>query len=154
MLPELKRTARHTGASLRLASELSRAIVFLQVRGFRQLAALLLILFLSGAPAMACMLPGAQMTEQELACCRMMKGGCGHMQMSSGQDCCQKVPQTSNDNAIQWKTPSFHLVIVVAMYVAIWGTSHSALLLAGALAHPDASPPHESPPSTISILRV
>ena len=103
---------------------------------------------------MACMLPGAQMTEQELACCRMMKGDCGHMQMSSGQDCCQKVPQTSNENAIQSKIPSFHPIVVVALYVATWEMSPSALLLAGAAAHPDAHPPHESPPPTITILRI
>lgn len=154
MRQDPKRTARHRGASPRLAFEPSRAIVFLQVRGLRQLVALLLVLFISGAPAIACMLPGAQMTKQELACCRMMKGDCGHMQMSSGQDCCQKVPQTSSDNAIQWKAPSFHPIVVVAFYVATWERLHSALLLAGAIAHPDASPPPKSPPSTISILRV
>lgn len=103
---------------------------------------------------MACMLPGAQMSEQELACCRMMKGDCGHMQMPSGQDCCQKVPQTSYENAMQWKTPSFHPIVVFALYVATWDTSPSALLLTGAFAHPDAYPPPESPPPTISILRV
>lgn len=103
---------------------------------------------------MACMLPGSQMTEQELACCRMMNGNCGHMQMSSGHDCCQKVPATSNENAIQSKTPSFHPIVVVALYVATWDVSPSALLLAGAVAHTGAHPPHESPPPTISILRI
>ena len=103
---------------------------------------------------MACMLPDAQMSDQELACCRMMKGDCGQMQMSSGQDCCQKVPQSSNMTAVQWKVPSFHAIAVVALYVTAWSMSPSAMLLPGGVMHPDASPPPESPPSTISILRV
>lgn len=124
------------------------------MRGVRQLAALLVLLFISGAPAMACMLPGAQMTDQERACCRMMKGHCGHMQMSFGQDCCQKVPQTADMSVVQWKAASFHPIVFVALYVASWQMPSSAVLLAGAVAHPDASAPHESPPATISILRV
>lgn len=103
---------------------------------------------------MACMLPDAQMTDQELACCRMMKGDCGHMQMSSGQDCCQKVPETSSMSAIQWKVPSFYPIAVVVLYVTAWNMSPSAILMTGGVAHPDASPPPESPPATISILRV
>ena len=135
------------------ASELLRSIVFSEVRGVRQLAALLLLLFISGAPAIACMLPGAQMTAAELACCRMMKGDCGHMQMSSG-DCCKKVPQTSEMSAVQWKVPAFHPIVLTSLCVATWGLSPSAVLLAGSVAHPGASPPPESPPPTISILRV
>jgi hypothetical protein len=103
---------------------------------------------------MACILPGAQMTAEELACCRMMKGDCGHMQMSSGQDCCEKVPQTSEMSAVQWKVPSFHPIVVIALCVTAWDLSPSAVLLAGSVAHPYASPPPESPPPTISILRV
>jgi hypothetical protein len=134
--------------------DLLQSHILLTVRGVRQLATLLLLLFISGAPAMACMLPGAQMTEQERACCRMMQGDCGHMQMPSGRACCQKVPQTSNTNAIQWKAPAFHPVVVAALYVATWEMSPSTLLLAGDVAHPDVSPPPESPPATNSILRV
>jgi hypothetical protein len=124
------------------------------MRGIRQFATLLLLLLISGAPAMACMLPGAQMTEQERACCRMMRGDCGHMQMSSGHDCCQKIPQTSGMNAIQWKAPSFHPIVVFALYMAKWEIAPSTLLFAGGVAHPDVSPPPESPPATNSILRV
>lgn len=103
---------------------------------------------------MACVLPGAQMTAGELACCRMMKGDCGHMQMSSGQDCCQKVPQTSEMNAVQWKVPSFHPIVVISLYVVAWALSPSAVLLTGSVAHPETAPPPESPPPTISILRI
>lgn len=123
------------------------------VRIFRQLAAVFLLLFVSGAPVMACMLPGAQMTAEELACCRMMKGDCEHMQMSSG-DCCKKVPQTSEMSVAQWKVPTFHPAVVISLCIAAWDLSPSAVLLTGSVAHPEASPPPESPPPTISILRV
>lgn len=103
---------------------------------------------------MACMLPGAQMTALERACCRMMKGDCGHMQMSSGQDCCKKVPQTSEMTAVQWKTPYFHPIVVISLCIAAWNTPSSAVLLAGSVSHPDAFPPPESPPPTVSILRI
>lgn len=103
---------------------------------------------------MACMLPDAQMSEQERACCRMMQGDCGHMQMSSGHDCCQKVPQTTQINAVQWKVPSFHPVIVAAVYLATWHLSLSDALQPFGVSRPDASPPPESPPATISILRL
>ena len=102
---------------------------------------------------MACMLPGIQMTAQERACCRMMQGDCGHMQMQAGNDCCQKVPQSTDMNAIGRTAPAIHPIMVVSLCLATWNMAPSRLLLAGGVAHPDASPP-KSPPAAISILRI
>ena len=58
-------------------------------------AALLLMMF--GVPAMACVLPHAQLSEAEKACCREMAGQCGNMDMPNGHSCCQTTvrPQQS-----------------------------------------------------------
>jgi len=67
------------------------------VKCLRQLGVLTLLLMISLAPAMACMAPNAQMTTQERACCRMMKGDCGQMEMPASHGCCQKAPGTVHD---------------------------------------------------------
>ncbi len=103
---------------------------------------------------MACMLPGAQMTPKELACCRMMQHDCGHMQMPAGQDCCRTAPQVSNDNALASETSSPPPVAFFVCDAATRQISRLPILMASAVAHPGGSPPPESPPSTVSILRV
>lgn len=128
-------------------------IVCLYVRRLRQVVGVILLLLLAVAPAMACMLSGSAMSEQERACCRMMHNDCGHMQMSAGHDCCEKVPASSELQARPCDARSIHAVVFLAVYVATWelpglrqGTED--------VRRPDASPPPESPPASISILRV
>jgi hypothetical protein len=73
--------------------------------------------------------------------------------MPAGGDCCQKVTQTSDMSAIL-KAPAFHPIVVVSLYIATWEMPPSTLFVTGGIAHPDTSPPPESPPATISIFRV
>lgn len=118
----------------------------------RQFGTMLLLAVSSLTPVMACMLPGAQMTAQERACCRMMHNQCEQMGMSESHGCCQKTPRA-----------------LYAVPATTTETLHSAAIpvnspIASELPNPfstatdwvehhDFSPP-QSPPSTISILRV
>jgi len=47
------------------------------MRVIRQFGVLVLLLVSCLAPAMACMVPNAEMSTQERTCCRMMKNQCG-----------------------------------------------------------------------------
>jgi hypothetical protein len=58
----------------------------LVMRLFRQFGVLVLLLVSCVAPAMACMVPNAEMSLQERACCRMMKNQCGQMAMPGSQN--------------------------------------------------------------------
>jgi hypothetical protein len=73
------------------------------MRIFRQLGALVLLLASCLAPAMACMVPDAQMSTEERACCRAMKNQCGQMEMLASHGCCQKTPASVHDNALDTK---------------------------------------------------
>ena len=74
------------------------------MRILRQFGVLVLLLVSCLAPAMACMVPNAQMSTQERACCRMMKNQCGQMGMPASHGCCQKTPPSVHDNALDTKT--------------------------------------------------
>lgn len=123
------------------------------MRSLRQFGALVLLLVTCVAPAMACMVPDAQMSAQERACCHMMKDQCGQMGMSASHGCCQKTPQSVQINALNAKTVTFHPVVVLA----IWRTAAELLnpttVVSEWIDRPEYSPP-QSPPSTISILRI
>jgi hypothetical protein len=61
-------------------------ILILRMRILRQFGVLLLLVSCL-APAMACMVPNAEMSTQEPACCRMMKSQCGQVRSSSFSPC-------------------------------------------------------------------
>src|SRR6195256_6654759 len=70
------------------------------------------------APAMACMVPNAEMSTQERTCCRMMKNQCGQMGMPAAHGCCQKTPPSVHDNALDTKTVTFHPVAAPIIWLA------------------------------------
>jgi hypothetical protein len=114
--------------------------------------ALLLVSYL--APAMACMVPDAQMSAEERACCRAMSNQCGQMEMSASHGCCQKSPLLSvRDNALDTKAESFRLFVAPVIWLPAPELANSASATTGGVEHPDYSPPN-SPPATISILRI
>jgi len=119
----------------------------------RQLGVLVLLLMISLAPGMACMAPDAQMTAQERACCRMMKGDCGQMDMPASHGCCQKAPGTVHDTALRTDSNSFHPV-VQGVFAALSSDSFApSSMVTGWSKRPEHSPP-KPPPSIISNLRV
>jgi hypothetical protein len=123
------------------------------MRVLRQFGVLVLLLVSCLAPAMACMVPSAEMSLQERACCRMMKNQCGQMEMPSSHRCCEKAPPSVHDNALDTKAVTFHPVVVPAIWLAASELVNPASAVIGWVEHPDYSPP-KSPPSTISILRI
>src|SRR5215469_16618007 len=105
--------------SLRLSCcpRMHLGVVYSAVHLVRHLAAILMVVLMSGAPTMACAMADAPMTPAERACCRMMKNQCGDMQMSDSRSCCQKAPHTADATAPQWKVSELHgLTLTVAVY--------------------------------------
>jgi hypothetical protein len=123
------------------------------MRVLRQFAAFVLLLVSCLAPAMACMVPNAEMNAQERACCRMMKNQCGQMGMPASHGCCQKTPPSIHDNALDTKAATFQPIAITVVVLAASELVNQSLSVTGWLEHPDYSPP-KSPPSTISILRI
>jgi hypothetical protein len=119
----------------------------------RQFAVLVLLLVSCLAPAMACMVPNAQMSTQERACCRVMKSKCGQMEMPASHGCCHKTPPSVHDNALDTKTVTFHPVVASILWLAAFELVNPTSAVTGWVERPDYSPP-KSPPATISILRI
>jgi hypothetical protein len=122
-----------------------------KVKALRQLEVLVLLAATFVSPAMACMTPGAPMTTEERACCRMMHNQCEQMGMSASHGCCQKGPR----NIYAIPTVKADSLLSVAISV-VWLASPEFLnptFATGRVEHHDFSPP-QSPPSTISILRI
>jgi hypothetical protein len=65
---------------------------------FRKAIAAVVLLVFVGVPAMACLNPSAQLTEQEKSCCQKMANQCGSMAMHGDHSCCQKTQQ--QDSAV------------------------------------------------------
>src|SRR6267154_851008 len=122
------------------------------MRVIRQFGVLVLLLVSCLAPAMACMVPNAEMSTQERTCCRMMKNQCGQMGMPASHGCCQKTPPSVHDNALDTKAMTFHPVVAPVIWLAASELVNPAPAVAGWVEHADYSPP-KSPPSTLSILR-
>jgi hypothetical protein len=123
------------------------------VKSVRQLGAILLLLVSCVAPAMACMAPDAEMTVEERACCHMMKSDCGQMEMPASHDCCKKTSGTLQASALKSDSVSFHPVVVVEAGVSSFDLFPPHDATDGWVQRPEHSPP-ESPPSTISVLRI
>ena len=106
------------------------------------------------APAMACMVPDAQMNAQERVCCRTMGNQCGRTDMPPSHGCCQKAPASLlHDNALDTKTIAFHPVATAAVYLGISELPTLVSIPTGWVERPDYSPP-QSPPSSVSVLRI
>jgi len=123
------------------------------MKSARQFGALLLLLFLSFAPSERCAAAGAQLTQQELACCRMMKNQCGPMDMSAAHNCCRKSLQASHSAALQIRpvdiSPNTTLAAhptLATLTVRSWASREWAEAAEHA--------PPKSPPLSISVLRI
>lgn len=120
------------------------------VKIVRQLASLLLLIILLGFPAMACLIPGAEMTEAERDCCKHMAQQCGSMNMPSSHSCCRK--EVSSPDSMLGAT--FAQLMVPALSGAVLSELPQPLVIKSQFSSFELHPPPESPPSTSSILRV
>ena len=124
-----------------------------RVRILRQFGVLVLLLATCLTPAMACMLPGAQLTTEERACCRMMQNQCGQMDMPASHGCCHKAPPNVSDGTLPTKATTPNAAAITVIWLTSSELLNPASSVTGWVEHHDYSPP-ESPPSTISILRI
>lgn len=122
------------------------------MKAFRQFGTPILLLVSYLTPAMACMLPAAQMTAQEQACCRMMHNQCEQMDMSMSHGCCQKAPRAIYAVPAT-KAETVHFVAVSVGDVLAFDLLKTISVSAIWVDHPEDSPP-QSPSATISILRI
>jgi hypothetical protein len=123
------------------------------VTHLRKLGTLVLLLASFLTPAMACVVADVPMTPEERACCRMMHNQCGQMEMPASHGCCQKAPLTVFDRALAKNAEAQHLDLTPVISLTppeLLSADSSAI---GWVEHHDFSPP-QSPPSTISILRI
>jgi hypothetical protein len=122
------------------------------MRVLRQFDVVVLLLVTCLAPAMACMVPNAQMTAEERACCRTMKNHCGQVEMPASHSCCQKTPPSVHGNAWATKAVALHPAVVHTIWLAASELTNQTSA-AGWVERPDYPPPNSQPP-TISILRI
>ena len=129
-------------------------MLYVRMKGLRQFGVLVLLLLLTSlTPAMACMVPAAQMSAQERACCRTMSNQCGQTEMPASYGCCQKTPASLYDHALDTQTVAFHPVVVRVLWLADSELVNPLATATDWVERPDYSPP-KSPPSTVSILRI
>src|SRR5215469_10383274 len=70
-------------------------------------------------PALACLLPGEQMTTAEQECCQKMAGQCGSTMMPSSHTCCQHADEreTSVSPVAKYSAPRHFAVVVLPQAV-------------------------------------
>lgn len=122
------------------------------VKAARQLGVAILLLVSYLTPAMACMVSSVHMNAEERACCRAMQNQCERMGMPATHGCCQKTLQSARNNALVSKAITYHPVVATIWLTAsVW--FYPTPVATGWVEHVDYSPP-ESPPSSISVLRI
>jgi hypothetical protein len=124
------------------------------VKALRQFGAWVVLLVSGLTPAMACMVPDAQLTPEERACCRMMHHQCdGQMDMAGSGSCCKTTDASVLAGTCVEK--SFNLYNDSVSLCAVKAPEVPAPIahVAWALGYSGYSPP-QSPPSTISVLRI
>jgi len=123
------------------------------VNHLRKFGALVLMLGSLVAPTMACAIPDSPMTSEERACCQMMKGQCREAGMPGSRGCCNRIPGSVYDQALNAKAAVVHPVKVLVIWLPAHELGIPASSLRGWVEGRDYSP-RKSPPSTISILRI
>jgi hypothetical protein len=123
------------------------------MRSLRQFGIVVLLLVSYLTPAMACMVSGVPMNAEERACCRAMKNQCEQMGMQSSHGCCQKTPQSAQDNALDTKATAYHPVVIATVWLTVSDWFHPVLITTGWIDH-SGYPPPQFPPGSISVLRI
>jgi len=117
----------------------------------RKAGILLLALFMLGAPAMACL--GPVMAVSMDKCCRPQPmAHCGAMPLPTAKSCCT-TPATPAQNSLVIRTAAGRLNLPAIAQVSQSAVHHIASQAARFLRVDGDSPP-ESPPGSISVLRI
>jgi hypothetical protein len=128
-------------------------MLYVRMKNLRQVGMLVLLLVTCLLPAMACMVPAAQMSAQERVCCRTMSTQCGQTDIQTSRGCCQKTPASLYDHALSTKTAEFHPVAVRVIWLPASDLVNPIAAVTAWVERPDYTPP-KFPLPAISILRI
>jgi hypothetical protein len=120
----------------------------------RHLAVVLGLILSLLAPTMVCALPNAQMTAQEHACCKEMKGKCGSMRMPASHSCCRESIQAGHFNAVQPESISVPSAVAVAVLPSTMAFDFDLRSPGFEQISRNQNSPPISPPSVVSVLRI
>lgn len=123
------------------------------MKAARQFGIVILLLASYLTPAMACMISNVQMNAEERACCQAMKNRCDQMGMPASHGCCQKTSKSVQDSAVVTRAVTCYPVAVAVAWLSVAQWLHLNPIATGWVEHTDYSPP-QSPPSSISVLRI
>src|ERR1700689_2713283 len=113
---------------------------------------MILLMWLSASPAMACLLPSAQLTSDEMACCRHMAGMCDQMAKNTSHSCCVKV-RTHNPTYLAVRDNSSTQQVYAAERLAVAGQYVIRAAETFRLSPIDGKyPPGHSPPASAQLL--
>ena len=120
------------------------------MRAVRQIVSFVMLLVLCGLPAMACLIPGAEMTATERECCKRMAEQCGSMEMPSSHSCCQE--EISQPNSML--SASLAQLTAPALSGTVTGELPQPQAAQPSVSSFEFQLPPESPPGASSILRI
>jgi len=129
-------------------------LYFLGMKAVIKVVASILLVWLSAAPAMACLAPNSQLTDAEKACCRQMKNDCGDMGTHSSHSCCKpKAQSVTHPYVITAAKVSRRSIVYVAVRI---GPQPSTLSVLQQVSNTATISSDHSPPTSISttILRI
>src|ERR1700758_5152599 len=89
------------------------------MKAARQFGMVILLLVSYLTPAMACMVSNVPMNAEERACCAAMKNQCEQMGMSASHGCCQKTPESAQDNALAARAITYRPVTVSVIWLSV-----------------------------------
>ena len=119
------------------------------VRKASQFASIALSIVVVALPLLACLTSFAEMSPAQRECCEKMAGRCEMSVMPSSHSCCQHPVSPHTATASRMQSSDFGLAITMVSEVP----SHFARPMIGIAVGTFESPP-ESPPQSISILRI
>lgn len=107
------------------------------------------------SPAMACVLPDAQMTAAERSCCTDMKGQCGAANMPKSHSCCRQDLPGSGYRSMAYANTGCALAVShgVALVPVAAVLAQDDGLLGPSIFRREPEPP-QSPPPAIFILKI
>jgi hypothetical protein len=123
------------------------------MKAARQFGIVILLLVSYLTPAMACVVSDVQMNAVERACCQTMKNQCERRGMPASHGCCQKAPNSAQENALDTKAVTHHPIAVAVVWLSAAELPNPNPVATGLVEYADYSP-SQSPPSSISILRI
>ena len=131
-------------------TDIAEGVYNFDVSWFRQIGAILMAVFFVGTPALACLLPDAQLTAEERQCCQHMAEMCDGTGMPASHSCCAPVAQPVNhalqSGKISIPAPVASSALFSIPVLQFRGFDKEVAFLA-------ASPP-QSPPNKVPVLRI